>query len=99
MTRLTDHDAAARAGVSPARDHDVPPVYDGDSALFPKGWDNLDPGRFDADGCWLSFSTQRIFHGGLPYWKATCRHCGSTYRGSTEAEAIAKARRAHGDEP
>lgn len=45
--QLTDRDAAARSGINPPRDHDHGEKYDGHDALFPEGWDDMDPGRFD----------------------------------------------------
>jgi hypothetical protein len=46
---FTDHQAAARVGASPPRDHDVLPKYR--PTEQPAGERlSMDPGRFDADG-------------------------------------------------
>lgn len=91
---LIDPQSARVARPGRDRQHDQPPKYtpaEVDHRL------SMDPGRFDAEGCWPSLSSQRVFHGGLPYWRVSCRHCRGSWRGTTESEAMGKARRAHGD--
>lgn len=81
----------------PRTDHDHGDSYDGDSVLFPAGWDNLDPGRHDVSGCWPALTAQRLIGSNVPRWRVECRNCHGTWRGDTEAEAMQKARTAHGE--
>lgn len=91
-----DHAAAARAGISRDADCDHRPVYDSTTSLFPRGWDE-DPGRYEADGCWPALTAQRLIGSSVPRWRVTCRNCHVSWHGWSEAEAMQKARRAHGD--
>lgn len=97
MSGITDRDAAARYGVDPPRDWDHGERYDGQSALFPKGWDDMDAGRFTADGCWAALTAQKLIGSNVPRWKVSCRHCRGVWHGWSEQEAMQKARVAHGD--
>lgn len=91
-----DRDAAARYGVDPPRDHDQPPKYA--PVDYPAGERlSMDPGRFDAVGCWPVFTAQRVIGSNVERWRVTCRNCRGSWRGWTEAEAMQKARVAHGD--
>lgn len=83
MARAVDHQAAARAGVHVPRDHDQPPVYDGDTALFPKGWDDMDPDRHRAEFCYPTWGEVARSWGHL---RVRCLDCKQYVIASTRAE-------------
>lgn len=91
--QMTDRGAASRFGVDPPRDFDQGEKYDGEAALWPPGSLDMDPARHEAAGCWPALRTEQ--DGSL--FAVSCRNCHGTFRAATEAEAMRKARRAHGD--
>lgn len=91
---VRDHQAAARAGVDPPKDHDHGPKYDGHAALFPKGWDAMDAGRHDVE-CSDNVHVQQMI-GSLNRWRAWCGDCNVLRHGWSRAEAIANLKAVHG---
>lgn len=87
------HDLETARSVRPGRqwpNHDHGERYDGNTALFPNGWDDLDPGRFDVP-CSGDWSPTRSSWG---WFKATCLDCRHIAMGRTGAEFKA-AKREH----
>ena len=77
---MIDHQAAARAGVDPPKDHDQPPKYQ--PQLGPPPRLDMDPQRFDVACSW-NFDTPRFSWG---HWRVTCHDCSTTLVADTKAE-------------